>query len=584
MAEATETHCKARELPGHDIFCTPENSDFLSKVPYRELDATKREIRLLKILPDSGSGFVECELLPSVRLADVRKQYLALSYCAGDARNTKTIIVNGARCNVFANLHHALRAVRRYWKKHADQQDFLLWVDQLCINQANLTERSHQVGFMREIYQNAKRTLICLSTRDTKGLGMKWLIELQPNWKNYIESVPQLHDNSFNNLRELLWENLGRKEFTDGWIAFYDICESPWWRRAWVAQEYMVSNQTTFVFGPRSISDLSLKDLMEGLFMSGLGPASLTDERHFLRHVDYDIDSSRRQQFYRVVNHVKKLQPDKTERTVKAMFSIRYIPRDNSDLKRLLMDSRYREASDERDRIYSVIGLADPGYGIVPNYSPENHWNNVLVETTRKIITFENNLDVLSCARNCGFHTPRSRALPSWVINWNRTNYDLEEPSSIGYTPGAPRYGIIYKERADASFKNVPNPRGSQATTITAMEVWGVFVDTILSPAIPQDSSDPFSSYDYYNSAKGYKVGVRSHTRLKHNHELWILCGSCEPLLLEPKSDGYCLVDVVYCPELQGAMPTVPDSLKGFLNKRGFIDTVKMGRRRITIL
>jgi hypothetical protein len=179
---------RANDPPGHDIFCTPENSDFLSKVPYQDLNATGREIRLLKILPDSGSGFVECELLPSISLYRVYNQYCALSYCAGDGRNTKPVLVNGARCNVFANLHHALTVVRHHWKTYGYQQELLLWVDQICINQANLTERSHQVGFMRDIYSGAKQTFICLSTTKTEGLGLKWFAEL---WQALVEDFCQ---------------------------------------------------------------------------------------------------------------------------------------------------------------------------------------------------------------------------------------------------------------------------------------------------------------------------------------------------------------------------------------------------------
>ncbi|CAG7558883.1 unnamed protein product [Fusarium equiseti] len=116
----------ASNPPGHDIFCTPENSDFVSKVPYKSLSKTDHEIRLLKILPDSGSGFVECELLPPVSLASVQKQYLALSYCAGNAKNTKPVKVNGVISNVFANLHHALMSARHYWRTHAELPEFLL--------------------------------------------------------------------------------------------------------------------------------------------------------------------------------------------------------------------------------------------------------------------------------------------------------------------------------------------------------------------------------------------------------------------------------------------------------------------------
>jgi hypothetical protein len=211
MAEETgrAASTRANGPPGHDIFCTPENSEFLSKVPYQDLSATKREIRLLKILPDSGSGFIECELLPSISLYSAYKQYRALSYCAGDARNTKPVVVNGARCNVFANLHHALTVVRHHWKTYGYQQELLLWVDQICINQANLTERSHQVGFMTDIYRGAKQTFVCLSTSKTEGLGLKWFAEL---WQALVEDFYQKFAQDTVTLRSNAWDTDARSE------------------------------------------------------------------------------------------------------------------------------------------------------------------------------------------------------------------------------------------------------------------------------------------------------------------------------------------------------------------------------------
>jgi hypothetical protein len=161
---------------GDDIFHTPANDHFYSKTHYNKLNAQGKEIRLLKVLPDNGSSAIEYELVQGVLLADVQGQYSALSYCAGDARKTGTILVNGIRCNVFANLAHALVECRHFWRQKFKDREFLLWVDQICINQPNIQERSHQVGFMRDIYQFAEQVLICLSTTETNGEGMKWLL------------------------------------------------------------------------------------------------------------------------------------------------------------------------------------------------------------------------------------------------------------------------------------------------------------------------------------------------------------------------------------------------------------------------
>ncbi|KAF5681388.1 heterokaryon incompatibility het-6 [Fusarium denticulatum] len=53
-----------------------------------------------------------------------------------------------------------------------DDQDRRLWVDAICVNQANISERTHQVAMMRRIYSTASRVLIYLGTDDNGG-GLK---------------------------------------------------------------------------------------------------------------------------------------------------------------------------------------------------------------------------------------------------------------------------------------------------------------------------------------------------------------------------------------------------------------------------
>jgi hypothetical protein len=59
---------------------------------------------------------------------------------------------------VTANLHTALRQFRRC--RSTETQ--LLWVDQICINQEDLLERSDQVQLMYTIYSRADTVYISL--------------------------------------------------------------------------------------------------------------------------------------------------------------------------------------------------------------------------------------------------------------------------------------------------------------------------------------------------------------------------------------------------------------------------------------
>ncbi|EMT62675.1 heterokaryon incompatibility protein-domain-containing protein [Fusarium oxysporum II5] len=563
----------SNEPPGHDIFCTPENSEFLSQVHYKDLNASDREIRLLKILPKSRSGFVECELLPSVKLADVHKQYLALSYCAGDARNTKPIIVNGARYNVFANLHHALSTVRHYWETHTYHRDLFLWVDQICINQANLMERSHQVGFMRAIYESAKETLICLSVAETRGNGMGWLVQLEETLVNRSiigETFPS-EDRAYSQFyfsthqfRTEMEERLSQHEFADGWIKFCDVLNSPWWGRAWVFQEFMVSSRATFLYGLQSMAYPEMLRLICDVCLATL---EILFEPKKTRGTYAKKRLKRAQATRAQISH-----------SISKVLSVFLAKKEwyrKFDLKRLLVYTQNCQSSDERDRIYSMIGLAHPGYSIIPDYSSNNGIETLLVETMKRIITFEDSLDVLSyLSRGDSSSSGQGQLLPSWVVDWTKVRNPLEP---ILYTTKTDWDGskfvahYIRAGYADASFVQVSHPVHSELKT-TALQVWAVFLDSdfILG------NGNIFAGENTFL--------FRASLPVQRDDELWVLCGSSEPFLLRRYSGGYRIIGPVLCLTLT-IQPPLQEfaNLSKYTDESGDLDPSKMERKRITI-
>ncbi|KAH8599186.1 heterokaryon incompatibility protein-domain-containing protein, partial [Bisporella sp. PMI_857] len=105
------------------------------------------DIRVLYIEPGSGNDPIQCTL-ELVSLINPGT-YTALSYCWGSLTLTAKIIVNTQVTPVRANLATALKSLREH--------GFLrVWVDALCINQEDRSERSLQVRNMIHIYSLAK--------------------------------------------------------------------------------------------------------------------------------------------------------------------------------------------------------------------------------------------------------------------------------------------------------------------------------------------------------------------------------------------------------------------------------------------
>ncbi|KAF2742128.1 heterokaryon incompatibility, partial [Sporormia fimetaria CBS 119925] len=78
-------------------------------------------------------------------------EYYALSYVWGDMNHTEQILVDGAPIHVTKNLVAAVRVLQRSNLKTA-----ALWIDAICINQNDMTERAAQVRLMGRIYKNSE--------------------------------------------------------------------------------------------------------------------------------------------------------------------------------------------------------------------------------------------------------------------------------------------------------------------------------------------------------------------------------------------------------------------------------------------
>ncbi|RYP44254.1 hypothetical protein DL768_009258 [Monosporascus sp. mg162] len=382
-----------------DVFCTPSNKKYYSQVQYTPLDKQTKEIRLIKLLledGDSRGGDIRCELLQGIPLDQARNKFTALSYCAGSAHETKSLLVNGKTCNVFANLHHALLECRHFWSQHRPQQELLLWIDQICIHQPDLKERAHQVSFMGDIYRGAEQTLICLSTKDCDGRGFDWMEEI-------------LAGAAFSKNEYGLELRTFSAKFFEGWNEFLMILSSPWWSRAWVFQEFMLSKQPIFLYGRRSIPFHELDLKLERFFRilqdmdnhcHGTYERTSHNQKKELQTLIADSRRSR-EQVFRFLTRKDEFTNFSTTRIPGAGSSRAEDHfRPTRDLKGLLWNANFFNASDERDRVYAFLGLTDLPHGIVPKYSRNDGIERMWLDITRTIMTLENSIEALkySCS------------------------------------------------------------------------------------------------------------------------------------------------------------------------------------------
>ncbi|PNP78030.1 hypothetical protein FNYG_08756 [Fusarium nygamai] len=550
--------------PGLDIFKTPENTTFYSANLYQSLDKNKQEIRLIELSTQSDDdGLLECKLLPATLLTDARKQYLALSYCAGDPTDTKEILVNGVSCNIFANLHHALVLVRQYWMQSSGQGPHRLWVDQLCINQHDLIERSHQVGFMREIYQSAERTLACLSTSPTSGEGLKWFNDLcdavtfqeddgtlqgnregelgteeGPESQGVIRDSDRLSDTSRpkryggyteqqSRVLHYLLDRAGIDKFVNGWIAFFDLLSGSWWNRAWICQEFIVSGHVSFMFGHYSASwERCWKVLQDFCEIHG---RFLMNRNLFLLVNGLPIGGPEARQLRRIHDIVQERDLHRQVDHVRNALGMKIHWSGSMDIKTLLSHSRSCRSSDDRDRVYAMLGLASPGYNIFPDYSNDMSASEVMIMTTRAIIEKEDSLGILAQATR--LVQCKNLDVPSWVADWSSTEAaDMDFGDREAHS-----WSLMPRESPQCAFETITDP--NDQTQAYALRVYGTFITRIKVGMESWPDAD-------FDSAEGWFGNAL--ISITDGDEVWILQGLRVPIVLRPYRDGYRVVSCAF--------------------------------------
>lgn len=137
--------------------------------PYRPVDSKNKEIRLLGFETvsgaeegDSRASRLACGIIHASLVGATPIKYNAISYCWGADTASTSVLLDGHEAQVPLSAQRALRAVSR--AQHG--LELPVWIDAICINQKDVTEKSAQVANMRDVYAKAQTVFICLGEDD----------------------------------------------------------------------------------------------------------------------------------------------------------------------------------------------------------------------------------------------------------------------------------------------------------------------------------------------------------------------------------------------------------------------------------
>ncbi|KAK3343398.1 heterokaryon incompatibility protein-domain-containing protein, partial [Lasiosphaeria hispida] len=282
---------------------------------YEPLDEGNLDVRFLTLFPaEAFEADIHCRVYQASVMEDTYPTFKALLYCWGTPTPPQRIILNGSSLNVGPNLESALRHLR---DKSAKVE---LWVDALCINQADTGERSSQVELMDSMYGDAEEVVVWLGDESHDSDAAMDLIK---QWSRWLDLSGKI----------------------DACSAITNLLCRPYWERVWVVQEVACAKEVIVMCGRKVISFDDFEKACDAWdrICRSLGARAEDVPRRLL------LDSLRRCNLRGMIQHRN--------------FRITsYMDWDQprAPFLEIIESCRHLKCSDPRDKIYGFLALGGP--------------------------------------------------------------------------------------------------------------------------------------------------------------------------------------------------------------------------------
>ncbi|KAK3331733.1 heterokaryon incompatibility protein-domain-containing protein [Cercophora scortea] len=415
-------------------------------------------IRLFQ-LTTSPSGCIQLNLerfFLSPESATSLPPFLATSYVWGTPpthpADTPSIILNGTRTPILESAHGLFRAMLMPRnRKVFPPATTWWWMDCVCINQADIVERSAQVPLMSTIYRLAARTIIWLGEASADSdLAIQFLRVLSRcNPRSQVsEDPPEVREGA-----EASWQAVAR------------LLERKWWERVWTLQEFLIGDNGTLFCG--GDSSLTVNEVFKGV-------GRLWDW--------HQVKPSLipRESYEKAWNRLRLLEW--------------YAAGMPMPLVAMMAYTSTSRVSDPRDRIYSLLGLAtekDQRMAGQPDYRSDAAV--LYARFAKSFVETYQSLDIVCVARALGDDVVEEEKevgdrigarLASWVPDWSlRRRYSppvlCMASQSVGQHIGnfRPLHSVNFSCSYVASGNKRPKVTFSE--DLREMTCAGVFLDYI---------------------------------------------------------------------------------------------------------
>lgn len=327
---------------------------------FPNIDSTNAQIRLLALEPGDADTPIHCKYHITT-LNGSLPSYETLSYAWHDVGSnehlTYTISIDSEEGVVSETLFYAIKRLR------LSQHIRYIWIDAICINQADDLEKTEQVNMMRRIYSQCEQGAIWLGS-----LGDIALEDAQASLDTIAwiagEQMPPWFGDQSRRVRAA--------------HALQIMITSSWWGRIWTVQEAILPPNATLYWGPCQLSWALMHHAAQRI-VEGTAPGIPPEFDEALGHV------------------------------CSAMNGLRYSP--HEELLELLWRWRFRRSTDPRDKVYALMGIQQNL--IQPDYTIDVV--TLFSRVTTDLIRLSGSLEPLIGRRG---ETSVFKGLPTWAIDW----------------------------------------------------------------------------------------------------------------------------------------------------------------------
>lgn len=303
--------------------------------------------------------------------------YEALSYTWGTDQSQRIVRIVSEETVSSLQIQHNLDIALRYLRSLHESR--VLWVDAVCINQKNISERDRQVTRMGDIYRYASKVIAWVGPESaTSGLALSTLDDIGRQvtclTDGYRFPTPGCaHPTWFKTRAEIPYRE-------DAWEAIMHLAERPWFERLWVTQEIQLAS-------PGSILQCGKDNILWCYFRNATSCLYVKSQPSM------------------------KVLHTRIEKIYRFTWPLR-----NKKFLDLINTTYERICVDPRDKIYGLLGLASPRLlsSVRPNYTfpvaavYQDAFFAMLEETQ--------SLDALGY---CVLGDTTVHGLPSWVPDWS---------------------------------------------------------------------------------------------------------------------------------------------------------------------